>query len=186
MTSKAQEIMRLCSCTLIAYGPNTGKMQILPGEGECKTIFEEIKKGLWKEELLEIKAHLIAEQEAQRAAAAAREAKIAAIEGLKEIKTAIYDRQRYRREFNAMMDDEFNDGARAPKLPTADVDALLAKYPRAAAYIKAESYSYAAHDVKSMSGAKAIEKIINGEDYAAALADMEAEWSAYVNEHMWD
>lgn len=186
MTSKAQEIMRLCSCTLITYGPNTGKMQTLPGSDEGKALFDEIKKGMWKEELLEIKAHLIAEQEAQRAAAAAREAKIAAIEGLKEIKTAIYDRQRYRREFNAMMDDEFNDGARAPKLPTADVDALLAKYPRAAAYIKAENYSYAAHDVKSMSGAKALEKIINGEDYAAALADMEAEWSAYVNEHMWD
>lgn len=186
MTGKAQEIMRLCSCTLITYGPNTGKMQIVPETPEGKKICDEIGKGMWREEAQEIKAHLIAERDAKAAAAAAREAKIDAIEGLKEIKSAIYDRQRYRCEFNAMMDDEFNDGTRAPKLPTADVDALLAKYPRAAAYIKAESYSYAAHDVKSMSGAKALEKIINGEDYAAALADMEAEWSAYVNEHMWD
>lgn len=186
MTGKALEIMKYCNCSLITLGPNVGKMQIVPETPEGKKICGEINKGMLREEALEIKAHLIAEQEAQRAAAAAREAKIAAIEGLKEIKTAIYDRQRYRREFNAMMDDEFNDGACPPKPPKANVDELMAKYPRAAAYIKAENYSYAAHDVKSKAGKIALEKIINGEDYAAALADMEAEWSAYVNEHMWD
>lgn len=186
MTSKAQEIMRLCSCTLITYGPNTGKMQIVPETPEGKKICDEIGKGMWREEAQEIKAHLIAERDAKAAAAAAREAKIDAIEGLKEIKSAIYDRQRYHREFNAMMDDEFNDGACPPKLPKADVDELMAKYPRATAYIKAENYSYAAHDVKSNAGKKALEKIINGEDYEKAIADMETEWTAHVDKHMWD
>lgn len=186
MTEKALEIMKYCNCSLITYGPNEGKMQIVPETPEGKKICGEIGKGMWREEAQEIKAYLIAERDAKAAAAAAREAKIAAIEGLKEIKTAIYDRQRYRREFNAMMDDEFNDGARAPKLPTADIDALMAKYPRAAAYIKAENYSYAEHDVKSAAGKKALDKIINDEDYTAALAEMEAEWSAYCTNHMWD
>lgn len=186
MTGKALEIMKYCNCSLITLGPNVGKMQIVPETPEGKKICGEINKGMWREEALEIKAHLIAEQEAQRAAAAAREAKIAAIEGLKEIKTAIYDRQRYRREFNAMMDDEFNDGACPPKPPKADVDELMAKYPRAAAYIKAESYSYAEHDVKSNAGKKALEKIINAEDYEKAIADMETEWTAHVDKHMWD
>jgi hypothetical protein len=186
MTEKALEIMQNCNCKLILFGPNEGKMMISAHTASGKTICSEIKEGLWREEAQEIKAYLTAERNAQLVEEAAIQAKIDAIEGLKEIKSAIYDRQRYHREFNAMMDDEFNDGAFPPKPPKADVDELMAKYPRATAYIKAEKYSYAAHDVKSKAGKKALEKIINGEDYEKAIADMETEWTAHVDKHMWD
>lgn len=44
----------------------------------------------------------------------------------------------------------------------------------------------AANYAKSSAGRTALEKIINGEDYAQAIADMEAEWSAYCDAHIWD
>ena len=70
--------------------------------------------------------------------------------------------------------------------PQYDFDALYAKYPRAAAYLKADGMALAEHDVKAAAGRKARERIINGEDGSEALADAEAEWAAYCAEHIWD
>ena len=134
----------------------------------------------------EIMALIKTETEAKERAAAEREAKIAAIDGLTEIKKAIYDHEKYHRDFERMMDDEFNDGLRPPKKPESDINELMSKYPRAAAYIKAEDYSYSPHYAKSAIGIKALEQIINGENYDKVLADMEKEWSDYCESHMWD
>lgn len=140
----------------------------------------------YKAEVETIRKELMAEAEARKRAYDEEQAKIDAIDGLHEIISAIIDWNRYNREFNAMMDDEFNDGARPPKRPTADIQALKAQYPRADAYLTAQSWANSENYAKAKAGAKALECIIDGDDYAKALADMEAEWSAYCDEHMWD
>lgn len=122
-----------------------------------------------------------------REIAAANEAKLlAAVPGLNELRAACEDVARYHEQFERMMEDEGNDGARPPKPIKGDVDALRAQYPVAAAYLKAESWSYAEHYAKSGAGKKAMERIANGEDHVAAVADMEAEWSAHCSKHIWD
>lgn len=141
---------------------------------------------LIKEKKPEIIAYIKAKEEAEKKAHEEREAKIEAIEGLAEIKNAIYERNNYRIAFEKMMDDEYNDGVFPPKAPKSNPDELMKKYPRAAAYITAEGWTYSTHFVKSSAGRKALERIINGEDYEAALRDMDKEFSDYCDEHMWD
>lgn len=130
----------------------------------------------------EILAHFAAE-EAERKA---REDKINAIEGLKELTKAINDEIAYNEAFNRMMEDEYNDGVNPPSKPKVRSAELKKQYPRAAAYIKAENWECASHYAKVGAGKRAKERIINGEDYATVLADMEAEWSAHCAEHIWD
>lgn len=186
MNEKISELMQNMNFSLVTYGPNKGKMQITAKTIKGKSLYNELVNGMWKAEIAEIKAGLIAKRDAELAAAAERKAKINAIEGLNEIQTAIADWERYDSEFAKMMDDERNDGARPPKRPTSNVVELLEKYPRADAYLTAEEFSLADHYVKSNAGKKALEKIINGEDYVAAIAAMEKEWHDYCDEHMWD
>lgn len=107
-----------------------------------------------------------------------------AIPGLAEIQAARDDVDKWRSEFERSFADVGGLGVR-PR-PQYDFDALYAKYPRAAAYLKADGMALAAHDVKAAAGRKARERIINGEDGSEALADAEAEWAAYCAEHIWD
>ena len=132
----------------------------------------------------EIKAILIQEFEKEQRAEQEREEKINAIQGLKEIKAAKEDLENWRYEFEDSFRDVGGMGVR-PK-PQYDFEELYKKYPRANAYLKAEAYSRAANYVKASAGKKALERVINGEDCDTILAEMEAEWSAYCNEHIWD
>lgn len=52
------------------------------------------------------------------------------------------------------------------------------KYPLAAAYAKAESYSFSSNDMKSAAGNRAMRSIESGEDPILAIEKMEQEWSA--------
>lgn len=132
----------------------------------------------------EIIAYIKNEEDAKRRAAEERKAKIAAIEGLEEIRDARADLAAWHEEFNASFNDVGGLGVR-PK-PEYDFDALNAQYPRAAAYLAAEAFEYAANYAKSAAGKKAKERIINGEDYKQAIADMEAEWKEHCEKHIWD
>lgn len=125
-----------------------------------------------------------AEEAATKKAAEERKAKIDAIQGLKELQAAIYERQKYSYEFSRFIE---HDGiGKPPVKPTADIEALKAAYPRAAAYIKADNFTDAAHYAKSSAGRKAKERIINGDDPDIVIADMENEWKSYCDEHIWD
>lgn len=187
MTEKAIEIMTHCDFTMLTYGPNAGKMTVRQkNTTDGKRIYKELMAGMWKTEIEEIRAHLQKEKDAEEAAAKDRQEKINAIEGLQEIRDAKEAWYRYHDEFERMMDSEYNDGACPPKEPTVNIEELKSKYPRAAAYIMAENYNCAANYAKSSAGKKALEKIINGEDYAQAIAEMESEWSAYCEAHIWD
>lgn len=134
----------------------------------------------------EIIAYLQAQKATAEEAAAQRKAKINAIEGLDALYDAMNAAAEYYDAFNRMMDDPDNDGAFPPKKPDVTPAEVSAKYPRAAAYVKAETWSRAAHYAKAASGQKALEAIINGADYASAIEAMEAEWTAYCNERIWD
>lgn len=67
-----------------------------------------------------------------------------------------------------------------------DFRALCARYPRAVAYLRAESWSFSESYARSRAGSRAMKAILRGEPYEAAIAEMESEWSSYCNEHMRD
>jgi hypothetical protein len=133
----------------------------------------------------EILAYLAAKKAAEEAAYREREAKIKAIAGLADLEAAINAEEEYHNEFNRRMENEALSSF-APARPAVSSKVLAATYPRAAAYIKAEAWSYASHYAKAAAGRKALDRIINGEDYEQVLADMVAEWTAHCNEHIWD
>jgi len=127
---------------------------------------------------------VIAEEKQQRAEAADELARN--VPGLEQLRAAVTDRNRYARQFSRMMEDENNDGGLPPKPARASASELAAQYPIAAAYLKAESWENAAHDVKATAGKKAKDRIAAGEDFCSVLADMEAEWSGHATAHAWD
>lgn len=131
----------------------------------------------------EIIAILKSEKEAAEKAANERRAKIAAIEGLKELESAHEAAEEYHNKSSKAMDSE---DERFPPKPNINIAELAAKYPRANAYLTAESWSMAANYAKSAAGKKALERIIDGEDYETAIAEMNREWDEYCKAHMWD
>lgn len=134
-------------------------------------------------EAQEIKAALMAEEAEERETAERRRVFRAAIPGLAEIEAADEAFFAYRRAFARAMDS--GDGV-YPKPPKENTDELRERYPMAAAMLRAESYSRATNYHKASAGRKAVERILDGEDWEKAISDMEAEWDASVSEHMWD
>ena len=134
----------------------------------------------------EIVAILLAQREADLRAEQERQAKIDAIPGLREIKAARADLVNWKLEFDASFDGENGGGVGVRPKPKYDMDALHAKYPRAKAYLDAEDVAASDNDAKAAAGRKALEVIINGEDYERAVSAMEAEWKSHVASHIWD
>lgn len=134
----------------------------------------------------EIIAFLHMKKAAADEAAAQRRAKIEAIEGLSELHEALRKKAEFYQNLNRMMDDENNDGVFPPRKPEVSPEEIAKKYPRAAAYVRAEDWSNAAHCAKASIGEKALDAIINGADYESAVKAMETEWSEYCTEHIWD
>lgn len=113
--------------------------------------------------------------------------KINAIPGLSEIRNAQADLRAWHRELNASFDGDAACGGMGvrPK-PTHDIDALCKQYPKAVAYLKADEWSKAENYAKRAAGQAAVDKILAGDDYNAAMTEMEEKWSAYCLAHMWD
>ncbi len=124
------------------------------------------------------KPEIIAYLQAEKAAEEDCEAKIAAIEGLEELQLAYYAQADHIDEMSARHEDETLSSI-GVEAPVNNIAALKAKYPRAAAYILAEDYSFAANDAKAAAGREALEEIIEGADPAEAIANMERAWSDY-------
>lgn len=99
------------------------------------------------------------------------------IEAIEAARAAVQD---WHRRFNESFEkgNYGGEGVGAPP-PKDAVKLACEQYPREAAYLRAHEWSAAAHFVKAAAGKRAKERILNGEDYDAALADMEAEWDAY-------
>lgn len=101
------------------------------------------------------------------------------VPGLNELIAAHNAEEKYADDFNAMMDDENNDGVNPPTRPTVKSSELAKQYPIAAAYLKAESWECSSHHVKSSEGRKAKNIIAEGGYYANAITAMEINWSNY-------
>lgn len=134
----------------------------------------------------EIVSALLAQREAGLRAEQERQAKIAAIPGLREIEAARADLASWQLEFSASFDGEGGGGVGVRPKPEHDMDAMYAKYPRAKAYLDAQDFAGSENAAKSAAGQKALEAIINGEDHELALSVMVAEWKSHVASHIWD
>lgn len=134
----------------------------------------------------EIVSALLAQREAGLRAEQERQAMIAAIPGLREIEAARADLASWQLEFSASFDGEGGGGVGVRPKPEHDMDAMYAKYPRAKAYLDAQDFAGSENAAKSAAGQKALEAIINGEDYERAVSAMEAEWKSHVASHIWD
>lgn len=134
-----------------------------------------------------IMQYLLEREAAKERARIERENKIKAIPGLAEIESAQADLAAWHDEWDASFEGpDACGGLGVRPRPEYDFKALNQRYPRAAAYIKSRAYSRAAHHAKSSAGAAAVEKILDGEDYTAAINEMETAWKQYCDDHIWD
>lgn len=112
-----------------------------------------------------------------------RNAALASMEGIDEIRKAVYAIRNFHRQFNDAMD---NEDYRPIKRPDIDLDALYKKYPIAKAYLDAEAFGLSENFAKSKIGKDAMNRILDGENHENVISDMNAEWSEYVNRHAFD
>jgi len=134
-------------------------------------------------EMQEIKAALLAEEAEERETAERRRNFRDAIPGLKELEAAKEEQAAYREAFARAVD---SGNGIYPAKPKSDPEELSAKYPAAAAMLRAESYSCSANYHKAGAGRKAVERILDGDDWEKVINDMETEWHEATSEHMWD
>lgn len=100
-----------------------------------------------------------------------RRAKIAAIEGLAEIKAAISAWANYHQAKTRFERGEIDFEDVPAYNPNLRSD-LEKKYPRAAAYLEAERWIRTDNPIKVRLGSRAMEKILNDEDPYAVLDEM--------------
>jgi hypothetical protein len=104
------------------------------------------------------------------------------VPGLTELRSAIDAEIGYAKEFDAMMEDEHNDGVFPPSSPVIKASEVAARYPIAASYMEAERWEDSSHYVKSSAGKKAKKIIAQGGDYRAAMTAMRYEWEEYCKD----
>lgn len=174
LSTAAREVLEHSGLSFTLMGD---KMAVSPREKAVKLLKAH------PAEMQEIKAALLAEQTEERETAERHDNFRAAISGLKELEAAKEEQAAYREAFARSVDS--GDGI-YPAKPKSDPTELSARYPMAAAMLRAESYSRAANYRKAGAGRKAVERILDGDDWEKAISDMEAEWKEAVSEHMWD
>lgn len=105
-----------------------------------------------------------------------------AIEGLQELRNAISDNDRYFYQNQKYIANGLI--GEAPTEPSQDVNELRSRFPRANAYLLADSWSYSRNYKKMALGKQAKEKIRNGRNYNNVIKWMETEWSDYCNQNI--
>lgn len=115
-----------------------------------------------------------------------RQDRIDSIDGLAEVKKAIQEKAEWQIRFNQSFEGEGAvGGLGVGEYPKHDIEGMLQKYPKAAAYLKAEEYK-AKHNIElSIIGEKALNEVIFG-DYEKAMEDMERELKKFREKHLWD
>jgi hypothetical protein len=97
------------------------------------------------------------------------------IEGLSEIEAAVAAYERADDAYHLAIE---RGSCHIPAAPShAEIDALKAMYPRAAAYRKADYYAHSHNPAKAEAGRKAMAAIMAGENYDIAIIQMQQEWS---------
>ena len=96
------------------------------------------------------------------------------VPGLPELRAARNYDQSQQESFSRSV---YGGSGRLTGNPNSNTYASLAKrYPRAAAYLRAESWSTASNDVKASAGRNAMNAIASGKSYKAAIREMEERW----------
>lgn len=98
-----------------------------------------------------------------------RKKKVQGIEGLFDLMAA----------YVAKGIEELSDLVASTDLATAIAE-LEQKYPRAAVYLKAQRWSWSAEQKKSDLGKKAMNRILDGDDPAVVMEEMESSWTAFT------
>lgn len=146
---------------------------------------DQMKRDNARDDVKAAKADILAYFANIKKAEELRQTQINAIEGLEEIENAIHAWNAYHVEFNRRMENEMLSSI-SPSVPTVDVDELKDKYPRAAAYLKAKEWANAQNFVKSDIGERAVESIINSDDYEVVIAAMTKEWAEHCDNNIWN
>ena len=84
------------------------------------------------------------------------------------------------------VDSENGGGVGVRPKPKYDMDAMYAQYPCAKAYLDAQEFAASENDTKSAAGKKALDAIINGENYEQAIAAMNSDWATHCKSRLWD
>lgn len=113
-----------------------------------------------------------------------RQNKIKAIEGLAEIMEYRNAWANWHEAFEHMMEN--GSGVMHVSAPTTKEKDLREKYPRADAYLRAQHEADKSNYELSAIGKKALERIIDGDDYLSAIEDMDSEIEEFVKKHSWD
>lgn len=101
------------------------------------------------------------------------------VPGLQELRAArasdAAERERFRQSV-------YGGSGRLQGNPASDsAKALEQRYPRAAAYLHAESWSYSRDDVKATLGIKAKNDIASGKPYKTVIDEMEKKWKRHIS-----
>jgi hypothetical protein len=90
--------------------------------------------------------------------------------GLAALQAAREDEDRYHEEFEQMMEDEGNDGARPPRPVQVAYKDLVPQYPRAALYLRAKGFQQGANYDRMAAGTKAVKLLEAGGSESEAEA----------------
>ena len=124
--------------------------------------------------------HLVAQVYTEISLSAERQVRIwAAIPGLEKIEESRREWDRYEDKYERAMETSVFPAAPAVKYTT-----VRAQYPVADAYLTAQAWGMASHDVKSCAGSHAAKRIEAGDDYQSVMAEMETKWSEHVEHQM--
>ncbi len=104
--------------------------------------------------------------------------------GLSTLKAIRSAENRYHEDFEKALENE--NTVNFPVKPKKSFEQEAKKYPAAVAYLKAEYYATSSNGGQYDAGTKALERLMNGEDFKQVIDEMEAEWHAYTAKHIWD
>ena len=107
------------------------------------------------------------------------------IKGIDELRANKRAIEEWHDEFTRRMETE-DEVIGMPPSPKDRSAELAKKYPRAAAYLKAEALTFRSNYELSLIGDRACKRILAGEDYIKVISDMDAEREAFVRRHIWD
>lgn len=93
----------------------------------------------------------------------------------------------YHDAFNRSFEGESSiGGMTSVKRPEIKIEDLEAKFPRAPAYRKAVAMSNKSNYEMSKIGLRAVERILNEDDYEKVITDMEKDLDEYLARHEFD
>lgn len=177
MEIKFDELIKKYSIRIV--GGNLGADKSIAKHPEDVKMLKENKQAIIN--------HIKSKEEAKKQEYLAYKASVEAIEGLAEIETAMYSWAEWNKKFRKSFDGEYAVGGMGIESPVYTEDAinsLKAKYPRATAFLKAESWSNASHYYKSRLGEDAKHRIAAGEDYKKVISEIETKWEEYRAENI--